>query len=151
MCEPLGQGANGRVVGSDDEEVEEVTEAARMRGGAVEEALRSKPFVKSFSQKHGKAGKVYNLPQTATSRESYAKSVHANPTNPYAPFVSKMDWEIGKWAKLRGPSSTSFTELMAIDGVRTRFFSISAHYSDISAAAFRCPKLLAYPSTHRPS
>jgi hypothetical protein len=28
-----------------------------------------------------------------------------------------MDWEIGAWAKLRGPSSTAFSELTAIPGV----------------------------------
>jgi hypothetical protein len=37
--------------------------------------------------------------------------------NPYHPFQTQMDWEIAKWAKLRGPSSTAFTELLAIDGV----------------------------------
>lgn len=42
-----------------------------------------------------------------------------NPDNIYAPFTSQMDWDVAKWAKLRGPSSTAFTELLAIDGVRT--------------------------------
>ncbi|KAM6489459.1 hypothetical protein JOM56_015092, partial [Amanita muscaria] len=40
--------------------------------------------------------------------------------NPYAPFTSQLEWEIAKWAKLRGPSSTAFTDLMAIDGVQER-------------------------------
>ncbi|KAJ3553348.1 hypothetical protein NP233_g12667 [Leucocoprinus birnbaumii] len=30
---------------------------------------------------------------------------------------SKFDWEIAQWAKLRGPSSTAFSELLAIDGI----------------------------------
>ncbi|PPQ83323.1 hypothetical protein CVT26_015163 [Gymnopilus dilepis] len=38
--------------------------------------------------------------------------------NPWAPFESRMDWEVGKWAKLRGPGSTAFSELLQIDGVR---------------------------------
>jgi hypothetical protein len=33
------------------------------------------------------------------------------------PFISKMDWEIARWAKLRGPGSTAFSELLSIDGV----------------------------------
>ncbi|KAJ7828125.1 hypothetical protein B0H14DRAFT_3466499 [Mycena olivaceomarginata] len=33
-------------------------------------------------------------------------------------FKSKMDWEMGKWAKLRGSGSTAFTDLLNIDGVR---------------------------------
>jgi len=35
----------------------------------------------------------------------------------YAPFKSKLDWEIAHWAKLRGPGSTAMTELLSIDGV----------------------------------
>jgi hypothetical protein len=38
--------------------------------------------------------------------------------NPWAPFNSKKDWEIARWAKLRGAGSTAFSELLAIDGVR---------------------------------
>jgi hypothetical protein len=37
--------------------------------------------------------------------------------NPYAPFQSELEWRIARWAKLRGPSLTAFTELMSIDGV----------------------------------
>jgi hypothetical protein len=38
--------------------------------------------------------------------------------NVYAPFASQMDWDIAKWAKLRGSSSTAFTDLLSTDGVR---------------------------------
>ncbi|EIW81904.1 hypothetical protein CONPUDRAFT_54049, partial [Coniophora puteana RWD-64-598 SS2] len=37
--------------------------------------------------------------------------------NMWAPFLSQMDWEIARWAKMRGPSSTAFSELLAIPGV----------------------------------
>lgn len=37
--------------------------------------------------------------------------------NPFAPFNNQTDWELAKWAKLRGPGSTSFTELMGVTGV----------------------------------
>lgn len=37
--------------------------------------------------------------------------------NPYAPFGSKLEWELGKWAKLRGPGETAFTELLKIEDV----------------------------------
>jgi hypothetical protein len=37
--------------------------------------------------------------------------------NPWAPFNSKKDWEIARWAKLRGAGSTAFSELLEIDGV----------------------------------
>jgi hypothetical protein len=38
--------------------------------------------------------------------------------NPWAPFRSKKDWEIARWAKFRGVGSTAFSEILAIDGVR---------------------------------
>lgn len=37
--------------------------------------------------------------------------------NPYHPFATHLEWEIARWAKLRGPGSTAFTELLAINGV----------------------------------
>ncbi|KAH6912306.1 hypothetical protein BKA70DRAFT_1098303 [Coprinopsis sp. MPI-PUGE-AT-0042] len=40
-----------------------------------------------------------------------------SPNETFAPFASKMDWEIAKWAKLRGPGSTAFSELLQIEGV----------------------------------
>ncbi|KAK7461765.1 hypothetical protein VKT23_008195 [Stygiomarasmius scandens] len=38
-------------------------------------------------------------------------------SNKWAPFQSEIDWKITKWAKMRGPSSTAFSELLAINGV----------------------------------
>jgi hypothetical protein len=35
----------------------------------------------------------------------------------YVPFLSKLDWELARWAKLRSPSSTAVSELLEIDGV----------------------------------
>ncbi|KAF8220705.1 hypothetical protein L208DRAFT_1188589, partial [Tricholoma matsutake] len=37
--------------------------------------------------------------------------------NPWAPFSSRIDWEIAKWAKLCGAGSTAFSDLLAIEGV----------------------------------
>ncbi|KAG1762749.1 hypothetical protein EV702DRAFT_1206159 [Suillus placidus] len=42
--------------------------------------------------------------------------------NIYFPFCSQTEWEIARWAKLRGPSSTAFTDLLAIDGVSSNKF-----------------------------
>ena len=38
-------------------------------------------------------------------------------SNPFRPFASKIDWEVAKWAKLQGPSSTSLMNLLKIEGV----------------------------------
>jgi hypothetical protein len=40
-----------------------------------------------------------------------------NEENLYYPFASKIEWEVARWAKLRGSSSTAFTDLLSIDGV----------------------------------
>ena len=37
--------------------------------------------------------------------------------NPWAPFNSKMDWEIACWAKLCGPGSTAVSELLSINSM----------------------------------
>lgn len=41
--------------------------------------------------------------------------------NIWAPFASKLDWEMARWAKLRGPGSTALTELLKLDGVSFPF------------------------------
>ena len=55
---------------------------------------------------------------TSPSHSAYGTSLR-NPShsNPYAPFASKADWDVAEWAKLHGPSSTSFADLLKIDGV----------------------------------
>jgi hypothetical protein len=35
----------------------------------------------------------------------------------WAPFSTRLEWEVARWAKLRGPSSTALSELLKIDGV----------------------------------
>ena len=35
----------------------------------------------------------------------------------FAPFCSRLDWDVARWAKLRGPSSTAVSELLEIEGV----------------------------------
>ena len=32
--------------------------------------------------------------------------------------LDPVDWKVAKWAKLRGPGSTAFSELLGIQGVR---------------------------------
>jgi hypothetical protein len=59
--------------------------------------------------------------QTKTTYEAYRDALsNANAVpNVWAPFSSKIDWEIARWAKLRGPGSTALSELLRIEGVRT--------------------------------
>ena len=46
----------------------------------------------------------------------------------WAPFSSQCDWEIAHWAKMHSPSSSAFSELLAIPKVQTiPFFLFSCH------------------------
>jgi len=40
----------------------------------------------------------------------------------WSPFCSQTDWEVARWAKLSGPSSSALTELLAIPKVHDRSF-----------------------------
>ncbi|EDR06040.1 uncharacterized protein LACBIDRAFT_329283 [Laccaria bicolor S238N-H82] len=51
------------------------------------------------------------------SRDNVYGAALGGGDNPWAPFNSKKDWEIARWAKLRGAGSTAFSELLATDGV----------------------------------
>ena len=52
-----------------------------------------------------------------SSYNDYATQVSGSANNPYTPFNSRLGWEIAQWGKLWGPSSTSLTELLQIQGV----------------------------------
>ena len=41
--------------------------------------------------------------------------------NEWAPFSSRTEWELARWAKFRGPSAGAFSELLKIDGVSQSF------------------------------
>jgi len=94
----------------------------RLRGGA-EEGLRKEPFVVKFTE--GEAGKVY-AQNGKDGNARYREELHGARSNPYAPFASKRDWEIARWAKLRGPGSTAFSELINIKGVRHTCLSLNS-------------------------
>ncbi len=53
------------------------------------------------------------------SPASAHESRHATSMDsPWAPFKSELDWITARWAKMRGPSSTAMTQLLAMPGVR---------------------------------
>jgi len=51
--------------------------------------------------------------------QQYASSLATEESGPteWAPFSTRQEWEVARWAKLRGPSSTALTELLEINGV----------------------------------
>ncbi|KIJ58277.1 hypothetical protein HYDPIDRAFT_63703, partial [Hydnomerulius pinastri MD-312] len=49
---------------------------------------------------------------------SYLNLFNDDGDNLYAPFTSRIDYEMARWAKLRGQGSTAFSDLLSIEGVR---------------------------------
>jgi hypothetical protein len=82
----------------------------------MESRFRSPRFVVTFHDKY--LGAKAGMP-TGHGTNSYLgyDATILRARTPWAPFISKMDWEIARWAKLRGPGSTAFSELLSIDGV----------------------------------
>lgn len=81
--------------------------------------LSQKPIIRLFNDRPDRnaGAPLENL--TKTSYETYQDALpKANAVpNVWAPFASKIDWEIARWAKLRGPSSTALSELLRVEGV----------------------------------
>ena len=105
---------------ADPHSTDDATTRSSPLGRQGEEALRRKPFIVKFPRPG--AGHAYTQHSLGTN-DLYMKDLQTgDPNSIYAPFLSKLEWEIAQWAKLRGLSSTAFTDLMKIDGVSVNRF-----------------------------
>ena len=92
---------------------------------AVERETRRKTFAIRFKASTAgapiPAGEVEVVDgASTTSYKSYGEQVgDSTEGNPYHPFTTRLEWEVARWAKLRGSGSTAFSDLLAIEGVRT--------------------------------
>ncbi|KAF8875590.1 hypothetical protein BD779DRAFT_1476024, partial [Infundibulicybe gibba] len=88
-------------------------------GGASTTSSREprKPFVEMLES--SRAGEP--LPQRV-EKPGYSgyRTGPVDSENPWAPFNSKLDWELARWAKLRGPGSTAVSDLLGIDGFQDK-------------------------------
>lgn len=105
----------------EDPEDQAAIERCCQMGESIQRLCRKPAVVVSFG---GEAGKAISEPSVAPDqRDRYDNLTyqsilgHSAQDNPWYPFNSKLDWEVAKWAKLRGPSDTSFSDLLAIEGV----------------------------------
>ncbi|KAJ3715707.1 hypothetical protein C8R42DRAFT_725514 [Lentinula raphanica] len=74
------------------------------------------PYVESYPDP--RAGAPIGAQANVMDENSqYYHTVPGAAVNQWAPFESEVDWKIAHWAKLRGPSSTALSELLAMDGV----------------------------------
>lgn len=97
---------------------------------AMQDQLATKPVIETFPSNLGTPG----APISTHHGHAYEKDRDALDSdargNPWAPFASQLDWEVARWAKLRGPSSTALTELLKIPEVwSTTFSACSFSYS----------------------
>jgi hypothetical protein len=83
----------------------------------------SKVIVDGFP--HGSAGAP--IPGAHEGSNIYQSTQEAFGTSMWAPFRSQCDWEIARWAKMRGPSSSAVAELFAIPGVRARVYCLCCY------------------------
>lgn len=84
---------------------------------AIENALRQPTVIDRFPSASAGAPVATVLEPSFPSQ--YDKGVNSH-DNLYTPFSSRLDWEVARWAKLRGPGSNALTELLRIDGVRVQ-------------------------------
>ncbi|KAH9856108.1 hypothetical protein C2E23DRAFT_866199 [Lenzites betulinus] len=87
----------------------------RSQQSRANEHLRTKTFKVPFPGI--RAGAAINTPRERSAYEKYQSHIDSVIANPYAPFVSRMDWEVARWAKRRGPGSTAVSDLLQIDGL----------------------------------
>jgi hypothetical protein len=81
----------------------------------AEQVLKRRPFVITYPG--GMAGAVHSKASLGENEKYRQQIGEESQENIYAPFALQLDWEVARWAKIHGPGSNSFTELMAIDGV----------------------------------
>ncbi|KAJ7871067.1 hypothetical protein B0H13DRAFT_2555721 [Mycena leptocephala] len=93
----------------------ELPPRAREQRMIAEDCFHEKPVIEKFPG--GRAGQPMSNESIASAEQQYSDKLGAT-GNIYAPFGSKMDWEVARWAKLRGSGSTAFTDLLKIEGVR---------------------------------
>ncbi|KAJ7803565.1 hypothetical protein B0H14DRAFT_3091956 [Mycena olivaceomarginata] len=95
----------------------EATGPTREQKAARQEKVQRKPVTVIVEFTDGDARAP--LRQGEPGYERY-KADLGDPDNIWAPFTSKIDWELAQWAKLRGPGSTAFTDLLKISGIAER-------------------------------
>jgi hypothetical protein len=95
-------------------------ESGTVHRSQAEKRADANPFITRYSDKYPARHAGAAVMQTEPSDINYRSTVDGL-TNAWAPFTSKLDWDIAKWAKLWGAGSTAFSDLLAIDGVIGQF------------------------------
>src|ERR1700733_5775016 len=113
---PSSQSSSPAMVLSDMDDDDPIT----LRSNPYHRLTHTVPYITRYS--NPLAGAPMRSDDNATHQQSTNDIYQVKlgeTTNPYAPFSSEIDWGVARWAKLRGPSSTVFSELLKIPGVRS--------------------------------
>jgi hypothetical protein len=81
------------------------------------DALRNPQHVQHFNDVYPDYEAGARVGEKSDTNTGYQHTLRDS-ASVWAPFASKIDWEVARWAKLRGPGSTAFSELLSIEGVR---------------------------------
>ncbi|KAI0631297.1 hypothetical protein C8Q77DRAFT_1062323 [Trametes polyzona] len=88
---------------------------ARATRSRVNDQLPGQTHIKTYPCVQ--AGAPVTQARERSAYESYQAHIDAANANPYAPFTSRIDWEVTRWAKMRGPGSTAVSELLEIENL----------------------------------
>ncbi|KAL1698916.1 hypothetical protein EV121DRAFT_284470 [Schizophyllum commune] len=109
--EDVEMGDSGEDELNDEEDEEDL--GADPERDVAEEGLRRHPIIERYPG----AGSVVRDDAASATNDKYARALGQGADSVYGVFGHRLAWEVARWAKLRGPSSTAFTELMEIEGV----------------------------------
>ncbi|KAK7689551.1 hypothetical protein QCA50_007343 [Cerrena zonata] len=86
----------------------------------IETKLHQPIAVNKFTDCYPRSGAGAPVSDTIgqDSFSTYKSQISDSHNNPYAPFADKMNWDIARWAKLRGPGSNALDELLKIEGLQ---------------------------------
>jgi len=84
--------------------------------GGFKRPLANQPEIVKFGNQN--AGTVVERAHQNSNQDYHHAVGITDSPNTYAPFSSKLDWDIVCWAKMQGPGSNVLTELLHIEGVR---------------------------------
>ncbi|KAG1738098.1 uncharacterized protein EDB91DRAFT_1082859 [Suillus paluster] len=107
-------GINDKNIPMDEEDtVADLDQRTRMRRYEAELPLHQGPYITKFPIQSAGAIIDDEFMQAEHGYQSYHDKLHGNN---WAPFTSRIDYKVARWAKLRGQGSTAFSDLLDIEG-----------------------------------
>ncbi|KAI0054735.1 hypothetical protein BV25DRAFT_1922417 [Artomyces pyxidatus] len=118
--QPNEEGRGLEVPPMEEDEAERLNREDRL---GQEARLRDDPKIRHFPT--GKAGEPVPAPPLPSAYSMYQAVVDGDQPagkndNVYGPFGGSIEWDLVRWAKKQGPTSTAVTDLLQIDSLREK-------------------------------